>query len=69
MIPPHPPPPPHLVKKMESAELPLEEAMKLFQDGIQLVQSCSKALEGAELKVKEILESQGSFQEVPLADK
>lgn len=54
-------------KRMEGGDLPLEKAMELFNDGIQLVRKCSKALQDAELKVKEILESgSGDFVEKPL---
>jgi exodeoxyribonuclease VII small subunit len=56
-----------LVKKMESEELPLEEALELFKKGIELVKQCSNTLEKAELRVKEILESKdGSFSESKL---
>jgi exodeoxyribonuclease VII small subunit len=54
-----------LVKKMEGEQLPLEEALGLFQKGVDLVKKCSKALDEAELKVKEIIETQpGVFKEV-----
>lgn len=46
-----------LVKKMESDELPLEEALDLFKKGIELVKQCSSTLEKAELRVKEILDT------------
>lgn len=47
-----------LVKKMESDELPLEEALETFKKGIELVKKCSETLESAELRVKEILEDE-----------
>ncbi len=51
-------------KKMETPELPLEEAMKCFQEGLEIIKRCSSVLEKTELKVKEILASQdGSFEE------
>jgi exodeoxyribonuclease VII small subunit len=53
-----------LVKKMEADDLPLEEALDLFKNGIELVKKCSQTLEKAELRVKEILENQeGSLSE------
>lgn len=56
-----------LVKKMESEQLPLDEALGLFQKGVDLVKKCTKALDEAELKVKEIVESQpGVFKEIDL---
>lgn len=56
-----------LVKKMETGEMPLEETLAIFNEGIQLIRKCTKTLEEAELKVKEILETQnGDFQEKAL---
>jgi exodeoxyribonuclease VII small subunit len=56
-----------LAKKMEAGELPLEQTLEVFNEGIQLIRKCTKALEEAELKVKEIIESQGGqFEEKPL---
>jgi len=56
-----------LAKKMESGQLPLEESLKVFGEGIELIRRCSKTLEEAELKVKEILErGDGSVVEKPL---
>jgi exodeoxyribonuclease VII small subunit len=44
-----------LAKKMEAGDLPLEETLKTFQEGLELIRQCTKALETAEFKVKEIL--------------
>ncbi len=46
-----------VAKKMETGDLPLEKTLELFNEGIQLVRKCTKSLQEAELKVKEILES------------
>lgn len=46
-----------IAKKMETGDLPLEKTLELFNEGIQLVRSCSKTLQDAELKVREIMES------------
>lgn len=50
------------VKKLESGETSLEEAMELFEKGVALTRQCSKLLEGAELKVTKLLEN---GEEVP----
>jgi len=56
-----------LAKKMEAGDLPLEKTLEIFNEGIVLIKKCTQSLENAELKVKEILESQsGIFQEKPL---
>ena len=43
-----------IVRAMEQGDVPLEESLKLFQEGTQLVQSCGKLLDEAELQVKVI---------------
>ena len=43
-----------IVRTMERGDVPLEESLKLFQEGTALVQSCSKLLDEAELQVKKI---------------
>ena len=56
-----------VAKKMEAGDLPLEKTLELFNEGIQLVRKCTKSLQEAELKVKEILESgNGDFVEEPI---
>ena len=44
-----------IVRIMERGEAPLEESLKLFQEGTELVRSCGKLLEEAELQVKKIM--------------
>jgi len=44
-----------IVRTMERGDAPLEESLKLFQEGTELVRSCGKLLEEAELQVKKIL--------------
>jgi exodeoxyribonuclease VII small subunit len=48
-----------LVEELESGDLPLEEAMKKFEDGIKLTRSCQTALKDAEQKVEVLLKSAG----------
>lgn len=44
-----------IVKTMERGEAPLEESLKLFQEGTELIRSCGKILDNAELQVKKIM--------------
>lgn len=44
-----------VVKRLESADLPLDEAMKLFEEGVKLSRNCQKQLEEAEGKVEILL--------------
>ena len=55
-----------LAKKMEAGDLPLEETLKIFSEGVQLVRKCTKTLEEAELRVKEILAANNGFEEKSL---
>lgn len=44
-----------IVRAMERGDVPLEESLKLFQEGTALVRSCGKLLDEAELQVKMIV--------------
>ena len=48
-----------LVEELESGDLPLEKAMKKFEDGIKLTRGCQTALKEAEQKVEILLQSAG----------
>jgi len=48
-----------LVEKLESGDLPLETAMKKFEEGIKLTRGCQTALKEAEQKVQILLKSAG----------
>lgn len=45
-----------IVKKLEQEELPLEESLKLFEEGTSLVRSAQKKLARSEAKVQKIIE-------------
>ena len=44
-----------IVRAMERGDVPLEESLKLFQEGTELVRSCNQLLENAQLQVKKIV--------------
>ena len=48
-----------LVEELETGDLPLEKAMKKFEDGIKLTRGCQAALKEAEQKVEILLQSAG----------
>jgi exodeoxyribonuclease VII small subunit len=48
-----------IVRKLESANLSLDDAMKLFEEGVQLSRDCQKYLEQAEGKVEILLKKAG----------
>ena len=47
-----------IVRAMERGDVPLEESLKLFQEGTELVRNCSKLLDEAQLQVKKIMTDQ-----------
>ena len=44
-----------IVRAMERGDVPLEESLKLFQEGTELVRTCNLLLENAQLQVKKIM--------------
>lgn len=58
-----------IVRAMERGDVPLEESLKLFQEGTELVRSCGKLLENAQLQVTKIMTAaDGSPVEEALED-
>ena len=47
-----------IVRAMERGDVPLEESLKMFQEGTELVRSCQKLLDEAQLQVKKIMTAQ-----------
>ncbi len=41
-----------IVAKMEEGDIPLDESMKLFEEGVKLSRLCSERLDKAEKKVE-----------------
>jgi exodeoxyribonuclease VII small subunit len=44
-----------IVKALEAGDVPLEESMKLFEEGTKLAAKCSALLDTAELKVSKLM--------------
>lgn len=57
-----------LVERMEQGNLPLEDALKLFERGVRLTRSCQQALKEAEQKVQILLEENGEPTLQPFND-
>lgn len=58
-----------IVRAMERGDVALEESLKLFQEGTELVRSCGKLLDEAELQIKMIMTAQdGTPVEEEFAD-
>lgn len=58
-----------IVRAMERGDVPLEESLKLFQEGTELVRSCGKLLDDAQMQVTKIVTaSDGSPAEEAFGD-
>ena len=44
-----------IVRTMERGELPLEESLKLFEEGTALVRICTRQLDEAEMKIVKLM--------------
>ncbi len=53
-----------VVKKLEKPDLPLEESIRLFEEGMKLSEVCSTKLDSAQQRV-EILQKQASGELKP----
>ncbi|MFH0786155.1 MAG: exodeoxyribonuclease VII small subunit [Pseudomonadota bacterium] len=57
-----------IVTKLENGDLPLEESMKLFEEGMRLSKVCSQRLTEVQKKVELLLKDEnGGFQSHPFA--
>lgn len=55
-----------IVKHLERGDLPLEDSLSLFEEGTELIHSCSTMLEAAEQKVSLLrVSADGNCEEVP----
>ncbi len=55
-----------IVQELESGDLPLEKAIKKFEEGIQLSKLCAQKLDETEKKVSMLLEDeQGNITQAP----
>lgn len=54
-----------IVDQLEKGDVPLEQALKLFEEGMQLSNSCRNELEDAEGKVEILLKQNGKIQAEP----
>ena len=55
-----------LVARLEAGDLPLEEALRAFEEGVRLTRLCAERLEDAERRVHLLTRTpEGSEREVP----
>lgn len=59
-----------IVDKLEKGDLPLEESLRLFEEGMKLSAGCKQELDAAEGKVQLLIKQRdGSFKTEPFGGK
>lgn len=51
-----------IVRKLESEDLSLDDALSLFEEGVERLRAAREQLKQTELKVRKVLELEGSDQ-------
>jgi exodeoxyribonuclease VII small subunit len=54
-----------IVAMLENGDVPLEQAIELFQDGMKLSHLCSQKLEQVERKIEMLIEEDGGYGKKP----
>ncbi|MCR8633943.1 MULTISPECIES: exodeoxyribonuclease VII small subunit [Paenibacillus] len=54
-----------IVAQLESGDVPLEQAIDLFQEGMKLSQLCGQKLEQVERKIEILMEQEGGLVKKP----
>jgi len=59
-----------IVKKLEDGEMPLEESLKLFEEGVKLSRLCDQKLQAAERRIEILMKDQeGKVKALPFEPK
>jgi exodeoxyribonuclease VII small subunit len=57
------------VKKLEEGDLPLDQSLKMFEEGMELARFCEKSLNEAQGKVEKLMkDADGTLNRVPFED-
>ena len=54
------------VRALESGDVPLDEALALFEQGVELARTCHEQLEAAEARVAALTRGESGIEEKPL---
>lgn len=57
-----------IVKKLESGEIPLDDAIDSFNEAMKLAKTCDEKLKNAEEKVNSILNKDGKLEEFKIEE-
>ena len=52
----------NIVREMEAGEMPLDAALKAFEEGIRLIRFCAAKLDETQRRVEQLLEKENSLQ-------
>lgn len=59
-----------IVKALEHSDAPLDDSLKLFEEGVALIKRCNNQIDLAETKIKQLVRSSdGTFEERDFAVK
>ncbi|MCX7910170.1 MAG: exodeoxyribonuclease VII small subunit [Endomicrobia bacterium] len=58
-----------IVSKLETSEVPLEETISLFEEGMELVKFCNQKLEEVKHKVEMVVRTKNGFTLKPFVEK
>lgn len=56
-----------IVQRLEAGDLPLEEALAAFEEGVRLSRRCARQLDLAERRIEVLLEEGGELHTRPFA--
>ena len=54
-----------IVQRLESGQLPLDESLRLFEEGTNLTKVCQKRLTEAELRIEKLMADGVGAEEMP----
>ena len=54
-----------IVAELEEGNLPLEESLKIYEEGVELTKFCSTKLNETEDKIKTLMKTDGDFKLKP----
>lgn len=58
----------NIVKKLESGDTPLDDAIKEFNEAMKLANSCDEKLKSAEAAITKIINEDGSLTDFKIED-
>jgi len=56
------------VRQLETGEVSLDEALKLFEEGVSLANTCHEQLDAAENRISSLSRGQAGIDETPVSE-